>query len=124
LLYRAGPEWILGFRKQGSALCIDPCIPREWRRFEITYRHGGTVYRITVGNPAPRGIKGSARPCSRPGQQKAAAIGKRASEPPGTGEREHLVGAVLEQRSTRVAEHLLDRVLRAQPILSQDLHRV
>ena len=50
-LYRAGLEWILGFRKQGSALCIDPCIPREWKRFEITYRHGGTVYRITVENP-------------------------------------------------------------------------
>jgi len=50
-LYRAGLESILGFRKQGSALCIDPCIPEEWKRFEITYRHGGTVYRITVENP-------------------------------------------------------------------------
>jgi cyclic beta-1,2-glucan synthetase len=50
-LYRAGLERILGFRKQGSALCIDPCIPREWKHFEITYRHGGTVYRITVENP-------------------------------------------------------------------------
>ena len=59
-LYRAGLEWILGFRKQGSALCIDPCIPREWKRFEITYRHGGTVYRITVENP-----KGVCRGVSR-----------------------------------------------------------
>lgn len=50
-LYRAGLEWILGFRKRGSALCIDPCIPREWKRFEIDYRHGGTLYRITVENP-------------------------------------------------------------------------
>jgi cyclic beta-1,2-glucan synthetase len=50
-LYRAGLEWILGFRKQGSALWIDPCIPREWRRFEIIYRHGDTVYRIAVENP-------------------------------------------------------------------------
>jgi cyclic beta-1,2-glucan synthetase len=41
-LYRAGLEWILGFRKRGSALVIDPCIPREWAGFEITYRHGGT----------------------------------------------------------------------------------
>jgi cyclic beta-1,2-glucan synthetase len=50
-LYRAGLEGILGFRKQGSALRIDPCIPREWKHFEISYRHGGTLYRITVENP-------------------------------------------------------------------------
>jgi cyclic beta-1,2-glucan synthetase len=50
-LYRAGLESILGFGKQGSALRIDPCIPREWRSFDLTYRHGDTVYRITVKNP-------------------------------------------------------------------------
>ncbi len=50
-LYRAGLERILGFRKQGSALCIDPCIPRHWEGFEITYRHGAALYRITVENP-------------------------------------------------------------------------
>jgi cyclic beta-1,2-glucan synthetase len=50
-LYRAGLEWILGFRKRGSALCIDPCIPRGWKRFEITYHHKGSVYKITVENP-------------------------------------------------------------------------
>jgi cyclic beta-1,2-glucan synthetase len=51
-LYRAGLEWILGFEKRGSALRIDPCIPREWKGFEIVYRHGDAVYRITVENPA------------------------------------------------------------------------
>jgi cyclic beta-1,2-glucan synthetase len=50
-LYRAGLEWILGFRKRGSTLCIDPCIPRGWKRFEITYHHKGSVYKITVENP-------------------------------------------------------------------------
>jgi cyclic beta-1,2-glucan synthetase len=59
-LYRAGLEWILGFRKLGSALRIDPCIPREWKGFEITYRNGGTLYRITVENP-----KGVCRGVSR-----------------------------------------------------------
>ena len=53
-LYRAGLEWILGFRKQGCALRIDPCIPRDWKRFEITYRRGSTLYRIAVENP--RGV--------------------------------------------------------------------
>jgi cyclic beta-1,2-glucan synthetase len=50
-LYRAGLESILGFRKRGSALAIDPCIPRAWKRFEIVYRHGDTLYRIAVENP-------------------------------------------------------------------------
>ena len=50
-LYRAGLESILGFRKRGSALAIDPCIPRDWKRFEIDYRHGDTLYRILVQNP-------------------------------------------------------------------------
>ncbi|HEY3174453.1 MAG TPA: glucoamylase family protein [Candidatus Polarisedimenticolia bacterium] len=50
-LHRAGLEWILGFRKLGSTLRIDPCIPRRWKGYEITYRHGSTLYRITVENP-------------------------------------------------------------------------
>ncbi|HYV86237.1 MAG TPA: glucoamylase family protein [Patescibacteria group bacterium] len=50
-LHRAGLESMLGFRKRGSALDIDPCIPGRWPGFAITYRHGRTVYRITVDNP-------------------------------------------------------------------------
>jgi cyclic beta-1,2-glucan synthetase len=53
-LYRAGMEWILGFQKRGPALRIDPCIPRGWESYGITYRHGATLYRITVENP--RGV--------------------------------------------------------------------
>ena len=39
-------------------LSIDPCIPRAWKGFEISYRHGRTRYRITVENPraASRGV--------------------------------------------------------------------
>ncbi len=59
-LYRLGLESILGFHKRGSALHIDPCIPKEWMGFEITYRHGDTLYRITVENP-----KGVCRGVSR-----------------------------------------------------------
>jgi len=51
-LYRAGLEWILGFHKQGDALRIDPCIPKDWERFKITYRHGTTPYEITIDNPS------------------------------------------------------------------------
>jgi cyclic beta-1,2-glucan synthetase len=59
-LHRAGLEWILGLRKRGSALRIDPCIPGHWKGFEIAYRHGRTLYRITVQNP-----KGVCRGVSR-----------------------------------------------------------
>src|SRR5438094_10512668 len=50
-MYRAALESILGFKLQGDRLEIDPCIPRFWREFEITYRHGPTTYRIKVENP-------------------------------------------------------------------------
>ncbi len=50
-LYRAGLEWILGFRKRGSSLGIDPCIPKGWNGFEVTYRYGSSIYRISVENP-------------------------------------------------------------------------
>ena len=50
-MYRAGLESILGLRKRGATLRIDPCIPREWKRFEIRYRYGRSLYRIAVENP-------------------------------------------------------------------------
>ena len=50
-MYRAGLESILGFKLQGQRLSIDPCVPRWWRDFEITYRRGRTTYRIRVENP-------------------------------------------------------------------------
>ena len=50
-MYRAGLESILGFKLRGDRLMIDPCVPRWWREFEITYRRGRTVYRIKVENP-------------------------------------------------------------------------
>ncbi|PWT93836.1 MAG: hypothetical protein C5B55_03765, partial [Blastocatellia bacterium] len=50
-MYRAGLESILGFRLRANRLMIDPCVPRWWREFEITYRHGNAVYRIKVENP-------------------------------------------------------------------------
>jgi cyclic beta-1,2-glucan synthetase len=50
-MYRAGLESILGFKLQGDRLQVDPCVPRWWRDFEITYRRGRTTYRIKVENP-------------------------------------------------------------------------
>jgi cyclic beta-1,2-glucan synthetase len=50
-MYRAGLEWILGFRLRGKTLLIDPCIPGKWPGFEIAYRYGSTRYKIMVENP-------------------------------------------------------------------------
>ncbi len=50
-MYRAGLEWILGFRLQGAALLLDPCVPRAWPRFEIVLRYRSARYEIAVENP-------------------------------------------------------------------------
>ncbi|HTG87001.1 MAG TPA: protein ndvB, partial [Pyrinomonadaceae bacterium] len=50
-MYRAGLESIVGFKLESTRLRIDPCVPRWWRDFEITYRRGRAVYRIKVENP-------------------------------------------------------------------------
>ena len=47
-LYRAALENILGFTKYGDTLSIEPCIPREWKEFEIAYRYKSTMYSIKV----------------------------------------------------------------------------
>jgi cyclic beta-1,2-glucan synthetase len=51
-LYRAGLEWILGFRVQGTMLSIDPCIPRNWPSYSIEFRYHSATYRIKVENPS------------------------------------------------------------------------
>ena len=53
-LYRVGLESILGFRKAGNVLSMEPCIPPDWPGYEITYRYGSTTYRIVVENPGHR----------------------------------------------------------------------
>jgi cyclic beta-1,2-glucan synthetase len=52
--YRVALESLLGFRLQGANLALDPCIPRRWPSFEITFRYGAARYEIAVENP--RGV--------------------------------------------------------------------
>jgi cyclic beta-1,2-glucan synthetase len=49
-MYRAGLESILGFQLRGAKLTVDPCVPRWWREFEITYRRDRAVYQIKIEN--------------------------------------------------------------------------
>ena len=50
-MYRAGIEWLLGFRVRGSFLHVDPCIPRGWPSFEVTFRYRASRYEVKVENP-------------------------------------------------------------------------
>ena len=50
-MYRVGLEAILGFKKRGDRLAIEPCVPAAWKEYTIEYRHGSSTYTITVKNP-------------------------------------------------------------------------
>jgi cellobiose phosphorylase len=54
-LYRVGLEAILGFRKRGDRVRIDPCVAPDWPRYELTYRHRSAIYHIVVENAAGTG---------------------------------------------------------------------
>ncbi|HEY5161058.1 MAG TPA: glycosyl hydrolase family 65 protein [Gaiellaceae bacterium] len=44
-------QWILGVRAEYGGLRIDPCLPKEWERFEATRRFRGATYQISVSKP-------------------------------------------------------------------------
>ncbi len=48
--YRVGLEGVLGFKKRGCHLRIDPCIPSAWPSFTLDYGYG-TVHAVEVRNP-------------------------------------------------------------------------
>jgi cyclic beta-1,2-glucan synthetase len=53
-LYRAGLEWILGFRLRDSRLTLSPCVPPDWNGFSIQFKYRNTPYEIMVDRqPAP-----------------------------------------------------------------------
>jgi cyclic beta-1,2-glucan synthetase len=49
-MYRLGIEAILGLKREGQAIVIDPCIPSRWNNFTMTYRYQGSIYHIRVDN--------------------------------------------------------------------------
>ena len=50
-MYRTAVEGMLGIVLRGGTLSIEPCIPRAWSGFEVTYKHGTSRYHIAVDNP-------------------------------------------------------------------------
>jgi cellobiose phosphorylase len=89
-MYRAGIEWILGFRLRGERLHLDPCIPRDWPGFRISFTYHSSRYDINVENPlgVMRGIQrvevdGREAPRSRRAELvNPRTLGAAASEPP------------------------------------------
>ncbi|HEX3487544.1 MAG TPA: protein ndvB, partial [Micropepsaceae bacterium] len=57
-MYRVMLEGLMGVKKEGESLVIDPCIPRGWPGFDLRYRYGRTTYEISVQNRngAGRGV--------------------------------------------------------------------
>jgi cyclic beta-1,2-glucan synthetase len=51
-MYRAGVEGILGIRREGAYLVVDPCIPDAWPGFEATVKVDATRYDIRVDQVA------------------------------------------------------------------------
>lgn len=57
--YFSSTQYILGVRPDFDGLVVDPCIPPDWRSFNITREWRGATYHIAVNNPngVQRGIK-------------------------------------------------------------------
>lgn len=49
--YHAATHWILGVRPGFDGLTVDPCVPPDWKEFEITRQWREATYHIVVKNP-------------------------------------------------------------------------
>jgi N,N'-diacetylchitobiose phosphorylase len=57
--YTAVTRWILGVRLTFDGLVVDPCVPADWKRFEVKRQWRGATYHIVVENPhgVQKGVK-------------------------------------------------------------------
>lgn len=53
-MYEAGIKYLLGLRIENEVLRIQPCIPSNWKEYNIKYKHGKSIYNIKVSNPNGR----------------------------------------------------------------------
>jgi N,N'-diacetylchitobiose phosphorylase len=76
-MYHAVTHWILGVRVDYQGLIVDPCIPAEWKEFEVTRQWRGATYQIEVKNPVGvqkgvRAIRLNGKPTTNPIPQQPA----------------------------------------------------
>ena len=52
-------QFILGIKPDYDGLLIDPCVPKDWKHYEITRKFRGAEYKIKIDNPdgVNRGVK-------------------------------------------------------------------
>jgi len=50
--YVAGIEYILGLKVRADHFTIEPCIPKSWEAFSMTFKHAAVTYHIEVKNPS------------------------------------------------------------------------
>jgi len=66
-MYRIMVQNILGVRREGATLRIKPCIPRDWKNFDMVLRFSGAVYQVRVENP--QGVNGGVKSIELDGHQ-------------------------------------------------------
>ncbi len=49
-MYRVGIEQLLGIKKRGNSLIIDPCIPKKLSEYSVRYLYGDSVYILQIKN--------------------------------------------------------------------------
>ncbi len=50
-MYETGIKYLLGLRIQNNILHLEPCIPKDWKEYNICYQYGNSRYHIRVNNP-------------------------------------------------------------------------
>jgi N,N'-diacetylchitobiose phosphorylase len=57
--YTAVTKWILGVRLTFGGMIVDPCIPSDWKQFEVVREWRGARFNIEVKNPGgvEKGVK-------------------------------------------------------------------
>ena len=54
--YKAGIEYILGLKIENGYMTINPCIPKDWKEYQIQYKWKDSIYHINVKNPNGKNI--------------------------------------------------------------------
>ena len=53
-MYQAAIQSLLGLRRHGATMSLNPCIPAVWPGYTLEWKIGRTRYRFTVVNPDHR----------------------------------------------------------------------
>ena len=53
-MYQAAVQAMLGLKRNGRTVTLDPCVPTVWSEFTVEWRVDSTRYRFVVSNPEYR----------------------------------------------------------------------